>query len=110
MSECVQTIDPNSNGYSRFDLALSTVISCNVQKSTISKTYESSLFLYGQGVTKNDLQDSYEDVEEKVRSLWNDIQIAYTKKNFEPNVNKLCDWCAFQSICPAWNLNTFDPE
>ena len=75
MSECIQTSDPNSNGYNRFDLALSTVISCNVQKSTISKTYESSLFLYGQGVTKNDFQDSYEDVEEKVPISKPDISV-----------------------------------
>ena len=66
MSEPIQAYDPNNNGYNRFDLAISTVISCNVQKSTISKTYESGLFLYGQGVTKNDIQESYEDVEEKL--------------------------------------------
>ena len=75
MSEHILANDSNSNGYNRFDLALSTVISCNVQKSTISKTYESGLFLYGQGVTKNDLQDSYHDVEEKISISKPDISV-----------------------------------
>ena len=65
-----------------------------------------SLFFLGSRSRLNHpvKREELEEVEEKIRTLWQQIQIAYASKNFEPKVSKLCDWCVFKSICPAWNL------
>lgn len=30
--------------------------------------------------------------------------------HFEPTKSKLCDWCEYKSICPAWNNSPLDAE
>jgi putative RecB family exonuclease len=34
--------------------------------------------------------------------LWAAINTAITQDRFPPRVSKLCEWCSFQDICPAF--------
>ncbi|WP_201774458.1 RecB family exonuclease [Demequina sediminicola] len=41
-------------------------------------------------------------VEHEIRELWNDITHAASTGQFRPQKSKLCDWCHFQELCPAF--------
>ena len=40
--------------------------------------------------------------ERKVVALYDAIEQAAERGDWRPNRSRLCDWCSFQSICPAW--------
>ncbi|SKX04956.1 RecB family exonuclease [Mycobacteroides abscessus subsp. massiliense] len=35
-------------------------------------------------------------------AIWRAIQNLGTTGDFRPNPSRLCDWCAHQSLCPAF--------
>jgi putative RecB family exonuclease len=41
-------------------------------------------------------------MDRQLRALWSAIDKAIDQEHFPPRVSRLCDWCSFQSICPAW--------
>lgn len=41
-------------------------------------------------------------MEKQVKALWSAIQRAIAQDKFPPRVSRLCDWCSFKEICPAW--------
>lgn len=41
-------------------------------------------------------------MEKQVKALWAAIQRAIAQDKFPPRVSRLCDWCSFKEICPAW--------
>lgn len=41
-------------------------------------------------------------MERQVKALWAAIQRAIGSDNFPARVSRLCDWCAFRDLCPAW--------
>ena len=41
-------------------------------------------------------------VEARVRSIWAGIEAAARSGDWRPRTSKLCDWCSFQAICPAF--------
>jgi putative RecB family exonuclease len=41
-------------------------------------------------------------MERKVEALWQAIQRALTTGDWRANPSALCQWCAHQSLCPAW--------
>ena len=41
-------------------------------------------------------------VESVVRSTYDQIQQACEAEVFEPSPSRLCDWCNYKNICPAW--------
>jgi putative RecB family exonuclease len=41
-------------------------------------------------------------MERKVEALWQAIQRASTTGDWRANPSALCQWCAHQSLCPAW--------
>ncbi|CAB4880913.1 unannotated protein [freshwater metagenome] len=43
-----------------------------------------------------------ERTEDKILSTWQDIESSVAKKEFEPKKSKLCSWCDFQALCPAF--------
>lgn len=45
-----------------------------------------------------DVQSLTAEVEEK----WTQIKQRISIGNFEPRPNKLCDWCSFHNLCPAY--------
>ena len=40
--------------------------------------------------------------EKKVEAVWAAISRATETGVWQPNRSKLCNWCSFQEICPAW--------
>ncbi len=53
---------------------------------------------YNQSVSKRQLAV----VEKQLQALWDAIDLAITRNTFPPRTSRLCDWCSYQSICPAW--------
>lgn len=41
--------------------------------------------------------------ERRMQALWDAIETAYETDHFPPSPSRLCDWCAHQSICPAFS-------
>ena len=41
-------------------------------------------------------------VHQQLRALWWAIDRAIATDNFPTRPTRLCDWCSYQSICPAW--------
>lgn len=52
-------------------------------------------------------EQSIRGLERKVRAIWSAIELACDRDDFRPKPSRLCDWCAFQSYCPAFGG---DPE
>ncbi len=46
--------------------------------------------------------DALDATEQKMANLWQRIETAIEADNFPPSPSKLCDWCSFQEICPAF--------
>ncbi|AZN29157.1 PD-(D/E)XK nuclease family protein [Flaviflexus salsibiostraticola] len=42
-------------------------------------------------------------VEEAIVSVWSQILEALDTGRFEPRVSRLCDWCSFKALCPAFD-------
>jgi putative RecB family exonuclease len=40
--------------------------------------------------------------ERKVKALWAAIETAATTGDWRPSPSRLCDWCDFKALCPAW--------
>jgi putative RecB family exonuclease len=40
--------------------------------------------------------------ERKVRALWAAIERALAKRDFPERPSRLCDWCSFHALCPAF--------
>lgn len=47
-------------------------------------------------------------MERQLNALWAAIERAIDRDHFPPRVSRLCDWCSFQSICPAFADDTSD--
>lgn len=40
--------------------------------------------------------------ESRVRSIWAGIEDSARRGDWRPRPSKLCDWCSFKAICPAF--------
>lgn len=38
----------------------------------------------------------------QLQALWGAINRAITEERFPTRTSKLCDWCSFKDLCPAW--------
>ena len=41
-------------------------------------------------------------IEARVRSIWGGIEDAARSGDWRPRPSKLCDWCSFKALCPAF--------
>jgi putative RecB family exonuclease len=41
-------------------------------------------------------------LERRVRAIWTTVERACENESFQPRPSRLCDWCSFQSFCPAF--------
>ena len=48
-------------------------------------------------------ESDFANVIETVVSVKSEIDARCKSGEFEPNRSRLCDWCSFKSICPAWS-------
>lgn len=49
-------------------------------------------------------------MEKQVKALWAAIERAIEKDQFPPRTSRLCDYCSFKDICPAWQTAAEQPE
>ncbi|MEY9875303.1 putative RecB family exonuclease [Streptacidiphilus sp. MAP12-33] len=56
----------------------------------------------GQIVTYDPDEGDLLATERKLQALWRTIQQALETGEWPANPNRLCDWCAHKSLCPAW--------
>jgi putative RecB family exonuclease len=47
-------------------------------------------------------EQSTRQIERKIRSIWSAIETACEREDFRPKKSRLCDWCAYQTWCPAF--------
>lgn len=61
------------------------------------------LYLNGPTLYRLVIDDAQLDaMERQLRALWQTINRAIERDHFPPRPGRLCDWCAFVDICPAW--------
>jgi putative RecB family exonuclease len=60
------------------------------------------MYLNGPTMYRLAVDDTQLDaMDRQLRALWSAIERATETGNFPPRPGKLCNWCSFQSICPA---------
>lgn len=47
-------------------------------------------------------KEMLKEVEDKVVSVKERIDLSCENESFQPNKSILCDWCSFRKVCPAW--------
>jgi putative RecB family exonuclease len=47
-------------------------------------------------------EQSIRQLERKVRAIWQAIERACERDDFRPKQSRLCNWCAYQTYCPAF--------
>ncbi len=61
------------------------------------------LYLNGPTLYRLPVTDAQLDaMDQQLRALWATIETAIERNHFPTRVGRLCDWCSFQDICPAW--------
>jgi putative RecB family exonuclease len=61
------------------------------------------IYLNGPTVYRLEITDAQlEAMDRQLRALWAAIERAIDEQHFPTRVGRLCDWCSFQSICPAF--------
>ena len=46
--------------------------------------------------------DELERFERTLRAIWAAIERATAAREFQPSPSRLCDWCDYKALCPAW--------
>ncbi|HEX2368004.1 MAG TPA: PD-(D/E)XK nuclease family protein, partial [Acidimicrobiia bacterium] len=63
------------------------------------------LYLSGPTMYRLMIDDRQLDaMERQLRALWQAIDRAIDREQFPPRPGRLCDWCSFRSMCPAWEV------
>ena len=67
------------------------------------------LYLNGPTIYRLPVDDHQLDaMDRQIQALWNAIVRALDQQNFPPRPGKLCDWCSFRDICPAFAAGSDD--
>lgn len=45
---------------------------------------------------------SIRGLQKRVGAIWTAVERACEREDFRPQRGRLCDWCAFKPLCPAW--------
>jgi putative RecB family exonuclease len=62
------------------------------------------LYLNGPTLYRMEVDDRRLDgVDGQLRALWRAIDRAIERDDFPATPNRLCNWCSFQSLCPAFS-------
>ncbi len=49
-------------------------------------------------------------MQRQLQALWSAIDRAIDRSHFPPRPGRLCDWCSFRSMCPAWESKNDEEE
>ena len=61
------------------------------------------LYLNGPTMYRLPIEDQQLDaMDRQLRALWTAIDRAIDRNQFPARPGRLCDWCSFKDICPAW--------
>ena len=61
------------------------------------------MYLNGPTMYRLEVDDQQLDaMDRQLRALWTAIERAMSEERFPPRPGRLCDWCSFQAICPAF--------
>jgi len=61
------------------------------------------LYLNGPTMYRLAIEDrQLEAMDRQLRALWGAIDRAIERNDFPPRPGRLCDWCSFKDMCPAW--------
>jgi len=61
------------------------------------------LYLNGPTMYRMPIEDRQLDaMDRQLRALWTAIDRAIDRDQFPPRPGRLCDWCSFKDVCPAW--------
>lgn len=62
------------------------------------------LIYLGNGETVSYTPDEQDllATERMVQALWTAIELAHKTNDWRPSPGRLCDWCSFKALCPAW--------
>jgi putative RecB family exonuclease len=61
------------------------------------------IYLNGPTVYRIGVTDAQLDaMDRQLRALWTAIERAVERNDFPPRPGRLCDWCSFQDLCPAF--------
>lgn len=64
------------------------------------------IYLNGPTVYEIPVTDAQLDaMDRQLRALWTAIERAIEEERFPTRVSRLCDWCSFRDICPAWEAS-----
>ena len=63
----------------------------------------------GQVLTLDPTQNELLATEERIEAIWSAIARAAATGNFQPRRSRLCDWCSFQALCPAFGGTPPEP-
>ena len=47
-------------------------------------------------------EQSIRAMEVRTRAIWTAVERACETEDFRPRPNRLCDWCSYKALCPAW--------
>ncbi len=62
------------------------------------------MYLNGPTLYRHEIDDRQLDaMESQLHALWNAIERAIARDQYPPRPGRLCDWCSYQEICPAWS-------
>lgn len=69
------------------------------------------LYLNGPVVYELAVSDAQLDaMERQLAALWSVIDLAIRNDHFPTRPSRLCDWCAYRQLCPAWVQPDTDGE
>jgi RecB family exonuclease len=78
----------------------------NIDKIKVSLYY----LKHGVKLTSARTLEQVKKSEELVLDLIGEIQSASRRTKFDPVISGLCDWCAYQNICPMWTHKFRDKQ
>lgn len=64
----------------------------------------------GQILRNEPTPDELSAARHKIVSIWDDIRRNAEHDEWRPKTSKLCDWCSFQKVCPAFGGTAPDLE
>ena len=68
------------------------------------------LYLNGPTMYRLPIDDRQLDaMDRQLRALWRTINQAIERNHFPPRPGRICDWCSFKELCPAWSIATLPP-
>lgn len=56
----------------------------------------------GASVVLHPTEQDLDQIEQEVRSLWDEIVVAATTSTWRTRRSALCGWCSFQALCPEF--------